>query len=110
MLYYRYNTAHEHGHLLAGVLYIANTEGCEADPDGGWLEFFDPRVQISAEENQWWGHYGGFRIKPRDGMIMLFPGYVRVCVRACVRACVCVRIYDVCVRACVREDVWRCRP
>ena len=39
----RYNTKHGHGHLLAGVLYVANTSGCKEDPDGGWLEFFDPR-------------------------------------------------------------------
>ncbi len=73
---HQYNTKHGHGHLLAGVLYVANTEGCPEDDDGGWLEFFDPRVQVSSADAQWWGHYGAFRIKPRDGLVVLFPGCV----------------------------------
>ena len=72
----QYNTKHSHGHLLAAVLYVSNTTGCTEDPDGGWLEFFDPRGQIELKSNRWLGQYGGFRVKPSDGMLVVFPGCV----------------------------------
>ena len=77
----QYNTKHGHGHLLAGVVYLINTTGCNENTDEGWLEFSDPRIQIVSADNQWWGHRGAVRIKPRDGMIVLFPGYATCCSR-----------------------------
>ena len=68
-----YNVPHDHsGYLWSGTYYVRvpTVEGSRS----GNIEFIDPRNNVSANAQ------GTFktkhRINPRDGMLIIFPGYL----------------------------------
>lgn len=71
-----YNVIHHHGNsLLSGVLYLEAPEG------SGTLELIDPRPGTTFRPNLGFNALGGdhlsYAVEPKQGLAILFPGYLQ---------------------------------
>jgi uncharacterized protein (TIGR02466 family) len=72
-----YNVVHNHpGHHWAGVYYVRVGDSDTDKPMSGLLEFSDPRpaAGLLAVEN--FGFGDRVRVEPREGLLILFPGWL----------------------------------
>ncbi len=77
-----YNLPHVHGDAMwSGVYYVDIGEEDPADPLAGTLELLDPRGGIEALKIPGQPFSGGYRVRPRDGLLVLFPSWLQHFVR-----------------------------
>lgn len=72
-----YNKPHIHPDAMwSGVYYVDAGSSPEEQPDSGMLEFLDPRAGIDVLKIPGMPFTGGFQMRPRTGMMVLFPGWL----------------------------------
>jgi uncharacterized protein (TIGR02466 family) len=71
-----YHAPHDHpGSFWAGVYYVANAPGKDADDIGGAITFLDPRCAPAGQAIvRAPVHVGTHTVRPTPGLLLLFPG------------------------------------
>ncbi|MAZ87096.1 MAG: hypothetical protein CL693_05590 [Cellvibrionaceae bacterium] len=72
-----YNVAHTHpGHQWAGVYYVRVSDSDADKPLSGVLEFSDPRAAAGLLPVDNFDFGERIRVAPKEGMLVLFPGWL----------------------------------
>lgn len=72
-----YNLPHLHADCMWSGVYYVDIGEADADvPRCGMLELMDPRPGIETLKVPGMPYSGGFRVQPRDGLLVMFPSWL----------------------------------
>ena len=73
-----YNMAHDHSRAgWSGVYYVETGQESPTNPLAGQIEFIDPRLGASSQHLPGKPFDNPVRIKPQDGLMLVFPGWFK---------------------------------